>query len=80
MKNQPHPLRGMFKLKNNGFAYQDDAANLDQLQKMMEYKFMIFTMATNIHEKNRVKLNYYVKMWIIIVHDYVTLKTFEVFS
>jgi hypothetical protein len=36
---------------------------------------MIVKMATNIHEKNKVILNYYAKMWIIIIHDYVILKT-----
>jgi hypothetical protein len=43
------------------------------LQKVMDYKFMIlfYFLVHNI-------LYYYINMWIIIVHDYVILKAFQV--
>jgi len=37
-------------------------------------------MTKNIHDKKNVKLYYYINAWIIIVHDYVNLDSFQIIN
>lgn len=46
---------------------------------MMDLNFMIFLVEKNTCEKTKFQTKYkYVKVWMIIVHDYVTFKAFQI--
>jgi hypothetical protein len=50
---------------------KNDLMNGDWLQKVMDKKSMIFIMVKNVHFFGHDILYYYVKVWIIILHDHI---------